>query len=72
MINLSSLEVEQCRYEEMLKAAEHERLVHRALASQPSRMVQLRNQFGAMLSRLGQQLHNEPSLSASRHLQSKT
>ena len=71
MINLISLEAERYRYEEMLKVAEHERLVRQMLAVQPSRMAQLRRQFGAMLNKLGQQLHKGFTTSASGHVQSK-
>ncbi|MEZ4658759.1 MAG: hypothetical protein R2911_14405 [Caldilineaceae bacterium] len=70
MINIINLEAEQSRYQDMLKAAEHERLVRRALAGQPSRMAQMRNQLGAMLSNLGQWLHNEAAMPGSGSLHS--
>ena len=70
MINLGQLEIEQARYQEMLKIAARERLVRRALAGQPSRMAQMRYQLGALLSNLGQRLHNENAMSTSGRLQS--
>ena len=70
MINLGQLEIEQARYQEMLKIAARERLVRRALAGQPSRMAQMRYQLGALLSNLGQRLHNENAMPTSGRLQS--
>jgi hypothetical protein len=70
MINLINLEVMLSRHQDMLKAAEHERLVRRALAGQPSRMAQLRSQLGLLLSMLGQRLHNGSALPGSGRLQS--
>ncbi|MEZ4708299.1 MAG: hypothetical protein R3A44_13895 [Caldilineaceae bacterium] len=69
MLDINHLRLSQIKHQEMLKEAELQRQIRQARAGQPSRMAQMRNQLGALLSHLGQRLHNQSALPGSGQLQ---
>ena len=68
MLDINHICLSQIKHQEMFKEAALQRQIRQARAGQPSRLAQLRNQLGTMLSRLGQQLHNEDALPSSGQL----
>ena len=56
MFDMNNVYLSQIRQQEMLKEAAHQRLIRQARTGQPSRMAQMRQQLGAMMSNLGQRL----------------
>lgn len=70
MMDLVNIYANQDRHQEMLKAADQERLIRLARAGQPSQLAQLRNQLGAMLTYLGKRLQNNTALRGPGRLQS--
>ncbi|MEZ4658760.1 MAG: hypothetical protein R2911_14410 [Caldilineaceae bacterium] len=69
MLDINYLRLSQIKHQEMLKEAELQRQIRRARAGQPSRMAQMRSQLGALLSNLGQRLHNRAAMPGSGQLQ---
>jgi hypothetical protein len=69
MLDINYLRLTQVKHQELLKEAELRRQIRRARGGQPSRMTQLRNQLGAMLTHWGQRLHKETALPSTGRLQ---
>ena len=70
MMNFNDIRLGQLKYQDMLKEAEHRRLIREICAGQPTRMAQLRNRFGALLTSLRQRLHTEAAMPDPGKLQS--
>ena len=70
MLDFNHVYLGQLKHQEMLKEAELRRQIRRMRAGQPTRMAQMRNRLGVMLTSLGQRLHKETNLPGSGRLQS--
>lgn len=69
MFDMNNVYLSQIKQQEMLKEAAHQRLIRQGRIGQPSRMAQLRYRLGAMMSNLGQRLHNEAAMPGAERLQ---
>lgn len=70
MLDINHLRLSQIKHQEMLKEAELQRQIRQLRAGQPSRLAQLRNQLGTMLTSLGYRLQTDAALPGSNRLQS--